>query len=86
MKDTEPAKERLMNNPSSPPVTTIPQHVIARLEAKVEDCGVGTVPRSAVMGFCERQVEHGMDVETVGELIAPFLDGYEAAQAAQAAI
>jgi len=48
----------------------------------VEDCGVGTVPRSAVMGYLLRQVEDGMGVETVGELIAPFLDGYEAAQAA----
>ena len=56
-----------------------------QLEAKVEDAGVGTVPRSVVMGFCERQLEGGMDLETVDGLIAPFLDGYEAAQAAQAA-
>ena len=56
-----------------------------QLEAKVEDCGVGTVPGSAIMGYLQRQVEDGMPVEVAEELIAPYLDGYEAAQAAQVA-
>ena len=56
-----------------------------QLEAKVEDCGVGTAPRSTVTEYLLRQVEDGMPIEVAEELIAPFLDGYEAAQAAQAA-